>query len=743
MALTSPILDDRSFEALKKELLQRIPVYTREWTDHNESDPGIALLELFAYLGESVLYRFNQIPETTKIEFLRLLGVRPRPAVPAQALLAATTDLAAGVTIPKGSEVRAGSIVFSTKGSTRVWPLELVAVGKQPVSAPAPTLPEPLRRAEEDRRSDALSRARLTAADPTTFYTTAPVPTDPAGPDATPLDVLGTLDHSLWIAVLKTKFTDVKALRDRNGHGRSLFVGIAFDEKVQRPFDLWQLDAAAAAAFGTAILTGDPPPMLWRLWRGPGRPLTELRIGDDTTHGLVTDGVVEVGLPDDFTPLSPDDVSPGDTDSPPPLDDEDVAKNVIAWIQVSRPRRQPGQQPPQHLNDGVRKVAWVGINAVQAEHARTATIEQLGIGSGDVRTGTGDPDQAYRLAQHPVLAGTVRLQVEESGIWRDWQEIDTYVASGPDDRHYTVDHEAGVVHFSGLKVPMLGERIRVLAYRYGGGLAGNVAPGALNASSVGGVKRIANPLPAAGGADAASLTEALDAIPAEVHRRDRAVVADDFRDLALQVTGVGRAETLPLLHPDTPDVEAAGVISVVVFPKEDLSDPDAPLPGYELLRSVARYLNDRRLVTTELYVIPPTYIPIVVSIGLAVRSGYQVDAVREWVDRILRQYLRSTPPDGPDGTGWPLGRAVRIAELEAVAVQVEGVEYVVGSAIGVPNATGTAWTEVAEGVVRLQKWEVPQLAGITVTGGDPLPVGATIEPTPPERIPVPLPPDVC
>jgi len=29
MALTSPILDDRSFEALKKELLQRIPVYTR------------------------------------------------------------------------------------------------------------------------------------------------------------------------------------------------------------------------------------------------------------------------------------------------------------------------------------------------------------------------------------------------------------------------------------------------------------------------------------------------------------------------------------------------------------------------------------------------------------------------------------------------------------------------------------------------------------------------------------------
>ena len=84
MALISPILDDRTYEQLREELVKRIPVYAPEWTDHNESDPGIALLELFAYLGESVLYRFNQIPDTTKIEFLRLLGVAPRTARPAQ-----------------------------------------------------------------------------------------------------------------------------------------------------------------------------------------------------------------------------------------------------------------------------------------------------------------------------------------------------------------------------------------------------------------------------------------------------------------------------------------------------------------------------------------------------------------------------------------------------------------------------------------------------------------------------------
>ena len=109
MALTSPILDNRTFEQLREELLRRIPVYAPEWTDHNESDPGIALLELFSYLGESLLYRFNQIPDTTRIEFLRLLGVRPWPAEPARVLIAAGTELPAGVQVLRGSLAQAGS----------------------------------------------------------------------------------------------------------------------------------------------------------------------------------------------------------------------------------------------------------------------------------------------------------------------------------------------------------------------------------------------------------------------------------------------------------------------------------------------------------------------------------------------------------------------------------------------------------------------------------------------------------
>lgn len=717
MVLISPILDDRSFAQLKEELLRRIPVYTPEWTDHNESDPGIALLELFAFLGESVLFRFNQIPATTKIEFLRLLGVRPRPATAATALLAASTELPAGVAVPTGTEVRAGSVVFSTTGATQVWPLEAVAVGKTP--APPVAAGD---RAEQDRRADARSRAGLTDGDPATFYSTTAVPADPLAAEAVPLDVDATLDHSLWIAVLAKKATDVAKLA-----GRSLFVAVAFDEQVQRPFALQGLDAAGAARFGSPDLTSDPPPMLWRLWNGVGAGFTVLDVGDDTTRGLITTGVVEVLLPQRIPALDPALVSPGDADNPPPLDDTEQAARVLAWIQVSRPETD-------HLNDGIARVRWLGLNGVRAEHARTARPELLG-------SGTGDADQTYPLAQHPVLAGSTRLQVEESGSWQDWTEVDTFVANRPDDRHYTVDHEAGAVHFGGLNVPQLGERIRVLSYRYGGGLAGNVPAGTLTSVSLGGVK-ISNPIAAAGGADTAALTEALDAIPAEVHRRDRAVVPSDFTELALQVTGVGRAETLPLLHPDTPNVPAAGVISVVIFPTEDLTAPQAPLPGIGLLSRVARHLDARRLVTTELYVIPPTYRPIAVSVGLAVRSGYQVDAVRRWVDAILRQYLAPLPPLGPDGAGWPLGRAVRIAELEAVAVQVEGVEFVTGSRLGLPDGSG-GFTEVGDVVVPLERWEVPELAALTVVAGDPLDIGEGYQPAAPEGTLVPLPPDEC
>src|SRR5918997_6435153 len=103
MPLPNPILDDRSYQQLRDELVRRIPVYTPEWTDHNASDPGITLIELFAFLGENLLFRFNQIPEATQLAFLRLLQIPLRPATSARAMVAVTTTAPTGSLVPVGS----------------------------------------------------------------------------------------------------------------------------------------------------------------------------------------------------------------------------------------------------------------------------------------------------------------------------------------------------------------------------------------------------------------------------------------------------------------------------------------------------------------------------------------------------------------------------------------------------------------------------------------------------------------
>src|SRR5262245_52551220 len=85
MPIQSPQLDDLRYDAVVQTLLRRIPVYSPEWTDWNDSDPGVTLIQLFSYLAEQVGYRLNQVPEKTHVELLKLLGVRLRPALAARA----------------------------------------------------------------------------------------------------------------------------------------------------------------------------------------------------------------------------------------------------------------------------------------------------------------------------------------------------------------------------------------------------------------------------------------------------------------------------------------------------------------------------------------------------------------------------------------------------------------------------------------------------------------------------------
>src|SRR5262245_24299639 len=105
MPLPSPNLDDREFEDLFEEARDRIQSLTPEWTDLSESDPGIVLLQLFAYLTDVMIYRLNRVPDKVYVQFLNLLGVRLQAPSAAQTTLRFTLEKAATqqVVIPRGT----------------------------------------------------------------------------------------------------------------------------------------------------------------------------------------------------------------------------------------------------------------------------------------------------------------------------------------------------------------------------------------------------------------------------------------------------------------------------------------------------------------------------------------------------------------------------------------------------------------------------------------------------------------
>ena len=98
------------------------------------------------------------------------------------------------------------------------------------------------------------------------------------------------------------------------------------------------------------------------------------------------------------------------------------------------------------------------------------------------------------------------------------------------------------------------------------------------------------------------------------------------------------------------------------------------------------------------------------------------------------------PPFGPSGEGWPLGRRVHGPELEAAALQVEGVEFLENMLVA--GWDGSQWMP---GSVELNKWEAPELTEIAVVEGPAPPAGSRIEPPEPEgpAVPVPVLRDQC
>lgn len=736
MPLHLPTLDDRGFEQLLAEAKRRIPVHTPEWTNYEgESDPGITLVELFAFLTDNLLYRANRIPERNRLKFLQLLGLPLQPAAAARGIVTITNERGPVEALPleQGVVVTAGGTRFLTRDGVTVLPTEAQVYYKRRVPQDDPRYAELLARYEavavaqlaaeaEDEPTDMLPTIELAFYETTQLSASAPG----AAPSAVDL-ALDTVDRAVYIALLAPKNVAPSDARLALGN-EVLSIGVAPAR-----------DDTIAPALPQP--QGQPPtPRASLVYEiadvaasGSDAAYTRLTLvqSPDVLNEV---GVVQLQLPAASrlqTWVFDDPLDDGLNGFPPRIEDRLVRERIITWLRLRLPP-EPSSAAPVNA-----RLSWVGINAARITQAVPVFGEVLGSGSGE-------PDQSFALANTPVLTDSVRVLVETNSGAALWRLTDDLLAAGPDDPVFTLDPEAGRISFgnglTGLRPPA-GSRVRA-SYEYGGGVQGNVAAGTIKASPdtrLQGGYKIDNPLATWGGDLGETVAEAEQTIPLTLRHRDRLVTERDFKDVTARTPGVdiGRVEVLPLFQPTQPEASTPGTVTVLVIPRFDPQRPRWPTPDRLFLQTVCDYLAPRRLVTTELYVRGPIYRRVFVTVGVQVRAGHFPDVVKRDVKARLYEYLSALPPGGSDGAGWPLSKRLLRKDLEAVVTRVSGVEYVRGLRMGVESSLERE--EFAFGGL-----ELPLLIEPGVVDGEPetldavMPGGSAAADAPPKVVPVPV-----
>jgi predicted phage baseplate assembly protein len=128
-------LDDLTYEDLRLMALQRIPAASGgRWTHHAAVDPGVTLLELFAFLLEQQLFVLDQAPDALTHALLRLLGETPRGAGVARTalgLVPGTLDAALrlpAATVLQPADAAFASLAFSLRDDSLLLPVEALEV---------------------------------------------------------------------------------------------------------------------------------------------------------------------------------------------------------------------------------------------------------------------------------------------------------------------------------------------------------------------------------------------------------------------------------------------------------------------------------------------------------------------------------------------------------------------------------------------------------------------------------------
>lgn len=598
-----PTIDNRRFDDILAEIRTRIPRYTPEWTDFNDSDPGMTLAQLFAWMSDLLLYRLNLVPELNYLKFLQLVGIELEAAQPAGAEITfpvKPTAAGAWISVPAGTPVATEGgadgtpVVFETTHSLVALKATLAAV----------------------QVLDGYSFSNVTP-----LNDSADQGFEPFGPAA--------------------------------ADGASLMLGFDFADafpEVELNIAAFAQEKQSADVFtdcGTP-LSLNTSRISWEYWSGSAwRTLTLLK---DETDGFLRSGHLYFKTP-----------AAGS-----------MGKAVIGvvtaslyWIRARLTRS---------AYDRIPRITALRTNTVAALQAETARDEVLG-GS------NGEPNQTFRLTHTPVIHDSLTLEVDESEGFIAWKRVDDFFGSGPHDQVYVLNATTGEIRFGDGThgaIPVANvdnPRANVVArmYQSGGGTRGNVPAGAIKTPlvSITGLAddKVGNLQAALGGRDEQTIDDAKQRAASVIRSNDRAVTVSDFEELARQAGNVRRAKALPLYHPRFPDTKIPGVVTVVVVPDNDQPNP---MPSEGTIRAVCAYLNQRRLLTTEIFVIPPAYSRIDTHVEIVVSPLADIGEVTLAVQEKLTTYFHPLL-GGDDGLGWPFGGDVFFSRVYQQVLSVPGV----------------------------------------------------------------------
>lgn len=623
MGLPTRNLDDRTFQDIVDEAKKRIAASCPAWTDHNVSDPGITLVELFAWMTEMILYRLNQVPAKNYRRLMELLGLKLQEPEPARCEV--TFYLSAPqpqpVVIRQGTEVATvraegqPSVVFSTDQGLEIQPPRLIALA---VGSGGRVGGEHALRTQN-------------------------------------LQHLGVAGFEL------------EAFGAQPRAGDALYLGFANDLS----HHVVGLDLTCPIATGLGIDPAAPP---WR-WEvsggeegsGEWRPAA---VESDSTGGMNQSGTVLLRLPRMGLRelagqrgywLRCQVVEPAvegrGYDKSPRIHNLAVRSwggsvmathaSVVSGEVLGRSDGSPGQR-------------------FQLEHApllRRANGEVV-----EVRT-QGETEWEPWV-EVPDFSGSGPLDRHFT-----CDSASGEVCFGP-----ALRLPDGSVRSYGA-IPPRGALVRFSRYRYGGGVIGNVQAGTLTVlkTSIPYVDRVTNHKGATGGLDAESIEAAEMRAPQLLRSQGRAVTAGDYEALATMADSrVQRARCVQPLAADGRDEPLAGRIYLLLVPRVSqpagrIAAEDLKLPG-DLVDAVRRYLDGYRLLTVRLDIREPEYIIVSVQVTVAARPDSDPERVRAEVEQRLYGFLN--PIVGGAGQGWPFGRALYPSDLYACLQGVPGIEFI-------------------------------------------------------------------